>query len=126
MSATVSYLQFSPSHASAVQASPSQPRLRLTRRGRRVLTGVVSLPLVVAAAVFALNGGGATASNSSIGAQLETVTVLSGQSLWQLAEDVAPSADPREFIADVMAVNGLDSAAVRAGITLAIPAQYSR
>jgi hypothetical protein len=52
------------------------------------------------------------------------VTVDSGQSLWQVAETLAPTADPRDVIADIMQLNQLESADVLAGQQLAIPAKY--
>lgn len=102
----------------------STPRLRLTGRGRRFLTLLISLPLVVAAFWFAMNGGGAIATLGGSDAGFEYVTVEPGESLWQLAEQIAPQADPRDVIADVMQLNQLDSADVFAGQELAIPATY--
>lgn len=99
-------------------------RLRITRRGRAVLTALVAGPLVAAALVLSLNGGGATATSAQ-GAPLESVTVHPGQSLWQLAEQEAPHADPREFIADLVRLNQLDSAEIHPGQQLDIPAEYS-
>jgi hypothetical protein len=105
----------------------SLPPLRITRRGRAVLTAVVSIPLAVGALFVALNGGMATAV-ADFGhetGQFQQVTVQSGQSLWQLAEALAPSADPRDVIADIVHLNQLPDADVHAGQTLAIPAGYS-
>lgn len=99
-------------------------RLRITKRGRAVLTALVATPLVAAALMLSLNGGGATATSVQ-GAPLETVTVYSGQSLWVLAEEIAPQADPRDFISDVVRVNALDSAQIHPGQQLEIPAQYT-
>lgn len=106
-------------------ARPSTPRLRLTKRGRAVLMTLAATPLVVAALVLGLNGGGAVASFDAPGS-FEYVTVESGQTLWQLAEAIAPTADPRDVIAAVMLLNQLDSPDVLAGQQLAIPAQYAR
>jgi hypothetical protein len=102
------------------------PRLRITARGRAVLMVLVAAPIVAASLALALNGGGAIATDTGSGAPLESVTVLSGQSLWQIAEDLAPHADPREFITDVLAVNTLASAEVRAGQRLEIPSEYTQ
>lgn len=102
----------------------STPRLRLTGRGRRVLTVAISLPLVVAAFWLAMNGGGASATLEGSDTGFEYVTVEPGESLWRLAEQIAPQADPRDVIADVMQLNQLDSADVFAGQELAIPATY--
>lgn len=101
------------------------PRLRLTARGRGVLLALIALPLVIALGGVALNGGGATAG-SHAGATFERVTVESGQSLWQLAEQVAPAADPRDVIAAIMQVNRMASSDVYPGQELALPPQYTR
>jgi LysM repeat protein len=73
-------------------------------------------------ALLALNSGLATASSAPT--SLTYVSVQQGQSLWQLAEQLAPSADPRDVISDIQALNRLDSVAVVPGQQLAIPAQY--
>lgn len=98
-------------------------KLRLTARGRAVFTTLAAAPLVAVALFLGLGGGDAVASQGS-GAPLEYVSVEPGQSLWQLAEQIAPEADPREVIADVMALNQLGSADVQPGQELAIPVQY--
>ena len=70
-----------------------------------------------------INAGGATATSSST--PLQTVTVTSGESLWQVARHLAPNADPRDVILDIMNVNQLKSADIVPGEELRIPAQYS-
>lgn len=99
-------------------------RLRLTRRGRVVFTTLAAFPLVIAALAFALNGGMATASSEEAGSVAEQVTVSAGQSLWQLAETIAPAEDTREVIAQILHANDLESADVYPGQQLAVPAQY--
>lgn len=101
------------------------PRLRLTRRGRVVLAALVTLPLVIAVLVLSLNGGAATATLEGSTVPFEYVTVESGQSLWDVAEVLAPSADPREVIDAIVRLNGLESVDVYAGQELAIPAVYA-
>ena len=117
---------FGPARRSAAQsdARPAAPRLRLTKRGRGVLTTLAAAPLVIAALVFALNGGIATATLDASGADFQYVTVDTGQGLWEVAETIAPNADPRDVIAAIMQLNQLESADVLAGQQLAIPAQY--
>jgi Tfp pilus assembly protein FimV len=101
-------------------------RMHLTRRGRVVLTTLAAVPLVIAAACFALNGGGAFASNGYGPAEsFSHVTVSSGQSLWQIAERVAPSADPRDVVAAIVDLNQLQTSMLMPGQRLAIPAKYS-
>jgi hypothetical protein len=102
------------------------PRLRVTTRGRAVFTTLAAAPLVAIALFLGLSGGNAAAGQDASVATLEYVSIAPGQSLWQLAEQVAPQADPREVVADILSLNQLDSADVQPGQRVAIPAQYSR
>jgi LysM repeat protein len=111
---------------SIAPASPTAaPRLRITARGRAVLTAVVALPIVTAVGLLALNGGGAIATGSSPSEPLRSITVMAGDSLWDLAEELAPQEDPREVIADLVSLNTLVSAEVRPGQQLDVPREYS-
>lgn len=116
--------------AGAVSSIPA-PRLRLTRRGRIVFTTLAAAPLVAVVvylglgnldAVAGSDGGTSTITGTT---SFTYVSVAPGQSLWQLAEQVAPQADPREVVADILALNGLQSADVQPGQELAIPLQYA-
>ena len=108
------------------QASTPTTHLRLTRRGRAVFTTLAAVPLVLGAIGIALNGGMAAAEGTAgIGAAaFDYVTIEAGQSLWQLAESIAPSQDPRDVIADIVNLNQLSSEAVQPGQRLALPADY--
>ncbi len=97
--------------------------LRMTARGRAVLLTLVAAPLVVAALALGLNAGAATGTSSST--PLKTVTIVGGETLWGLAEQIAPKADPRDVIANIMSVNQLATADIQPGEKLEIPAQYS-
>lgn len=110
--------------AFAPAVRPTRPRLRLTERGRSVLLALVALPIVLALLPFAINGGGATATLEA-GQPLQVVVVQPGQSLWALAEQLAPSADPRDVIEELIAVNRLATADVQAGQQLVIPPRYA-
>jgi hypothetical protein len=88
-----------------------------------VFTALAAIPVVVGVMIVALNGGGATATSSS--GELELVTLQAGQSLWQLAEEIAPENDPRDVVSDIIAVNDLRSGSVQAGQRIALPAEYS-
>jgi hypothetical protein len=98
-------------------------RLRLTRRGRVVLTALAALPLVVGILVGSLASGGALAGidDGSTPVAFETVVVGAGDSLWGIAEQIAPSEDPREVILEIMRLNGLADAVVQPGQRLALP-----
>ncbi|WP_234407202.1 LysM peptidoglycan-binding domain-containing protein [Microterricola viridarii] len=99
--------------------------LRLTRRGRVVFTTLAALPIVAGALVFAVNGGGAVAGDAAQqGATFDYVSVPPGESLWTLAEDLAPQADPRDVVAAFIELNQLETSQVQAGQRLAIPAGY--
>jgi hypothetical protein len=103
------------------------PRLRITRRGRTVLTVLIAIVVAVAAATFGLGAAGASAgTHSGSFSTFQYVTVDPGESLWQLAQSVAPTADPRDVIADILTLNNLSSAAVQPGQRLAIPTQYRK
>ncbi len=107
--------------------TPSATRLRITSRGRRVLAGVAALPAVAAVTVAVLSGGGALASvaESAPAGSFATVTVAAGESLWGIAEEVAPQADPRDVIDAIVRFNALETSAVAAGQRLSIPAEYA-
>jgi nucleoid-associated protein YgaU len=120
MTAVVSYL---PTQRIA-PARPATPRLRLTRRGRAVVTALAVVPLLIIGLVLGLGAGGAVATHDAASGSLTWVTVDAGQSLWDIAAEIAPAEDPREFAAQVAAFNQLDSAVIQPGQELAIPPQY--
>jgi hypothetical protein len=102
----------------------TQPHLRITRRGRIVLTLLVVIPLAIGAAVTGFGALGASAGTHSSTATFQHVTVEPGESLWQVAKSVAPTADPRDVIADILSLNNLSSGDVQPGQRLAIPSKY--
>ena len=105
--------------------SMSKPHLKLTRRGRVVVTTLAAIPFVVMAVIAGLNAGGAAATGDISSTQFSYVSVAPGQSLWQLASEIAPSSDPREVVARIVALNQLPSADVQPGERLAIPSEYA-
>ena len=119
---TITYGSVSYGSAAFGAAPVARTRLRLTRRGRFVIAALVALPLVIALIGLALNGGGAVAGST---AAPVTVTVESGQSLWSLAEQLAPGVATADVVADLVAVNGLDGASVVPGQVLIVPAAYA-
>lgn len=120
---TIDILGASPRRA-VLGAAPAT-RLRLTRRGRRVLAFLASVPAIVALSIAIISGGGALAtSDSGAGAAFEKVTVMPGDTLWSIAESVAPQADPRDVVDAIMRLNALPSGSLDAGETIAIPLEY--
>ena len=119
-----------PAQARKAQARPAQAqpaaRLRITARGRRVLAGVIALPVVAVLATLALFGGGsAIATGSAVSTDFDYLTVQAGQSLWGIAETLAPEADPRDVIAEIMSLNQLHESSVQPGQRIAVPADIA-
>ena len=105
----------------AAQVAAARPAARLTRRGRLLVTGLALLMLVVAAVLLA--GGVPATAGTERGAPVtaERVTVAPGETLWQIAQRVAPGTDPRETVARILDLNGLQTAQVQAGTALLLP-----
>ncbi|AWB95222.1 hypothetical protein DCE93_05750 [Agromyces badenianii] len=102
-------------------SAATRTRLRLTRRGRIVFTGLAAVPLVIWAFVVVLGAGTAAADIESSGVSFEYTTVGEGDSLWAIAESIDPNADARDVIDEIMRLNGLDDAVVEPGQRLALP-----
>lgn len=139
-----------PLHQSALS-----PRLRITARGRAVVALLVAAPLAFGAVALGL-GQGAAASTSGAAANTSSgtgassggadassggadapgtstassgfrwITVGQGDSLWSIAQRVAPGEDPRQVIADIIDLNQLASASVSSGDRIALPLRYGR
>jgi hypothetical protein len=113
-----------PSRSVPRSAPSATPRLRLTRRGRAVVSVLIAIPIAVGGLLLGFDAGGAIATGDAPAESFTWVSVEAGQSLWQLAETVAPDADPREVVADIVALNQLPSADVEPGQRLALPEEY--
>lgn len=101
-------------------AQPPRRRLRLTRRGRFVLVVLPAL-LAVSGSLLALSGQ-APAEAATPAADARALVVAPGDSLWTIAERIAPDADPRAVVDALESANGLDAGqAVPAGLVLKPP-----
>jgi hypothetical protein len=95
--------------------------VRLTRRGRLTVVAVLALLLFAA---FSLGRVGAEGSTEVVpAAQVETTTVMPGETLWGVAKRIAPGQDPRPVIEQIRSLNGLPDAGLRAGQQLLLPVQ---
>lgn len=115
-------------HYPSLGSTSVRSTFRLTGRGRIVFTTLAAIPIVAAALVVALNGGLASAagpSNAAAVVTFEYVTIHAGESLWQVAQSIAPTADPRDVIADIVSLNRLSADAVEPGQRLAVPLAYT-
>jgi LysM repeat protein len=88
-----------------------------------VFTSLAAVPLIAWAFVMVLGAGDAAAQSgaASSATSFEYVTVDRGDSLWGIAESIAPHADPRVIIDEIIRLNGLDGAIVEPGQRLALP-----
>lgn len=114
-----------PASVAPTSAAPAT-RLRMTARGRRVLVALIAVPLAGVIAWGAISGGSALATHES-GApagSFRVETAYAGDTLWSIAERVAPNADPRDVVAEIKRLNALSSSQLTPGQELAIPAQY--
>ncbi len=102
-------------------------RLRLTVRGRRVLAFLAAIPAVIALSIAIVSSGGALASSDggAPAGTFEQLTVMPGDSLWSIAEAIAPEADPRDVVDAIVRLNALPSGSLLAGQSLALPPEYS-
>jgi LysM repeat protein len=97
-----------------------RPPLRLTRRGRRVVSGLsVLIGLGIAAATLAVAGPDEGAGFRLVG--VETVVVHPGDTLWSIARDAVPEEDPRAVVDAIVDLNALDGVGLRPGQVLQLP-----
>lgn len=112
----------------SIAATTSGPRfhpgvshapLRLTRRGRLVLAGLL---LVVVAAVMIFVGGRAAASHDAgTPPAVRYVQVTTGDTLYSIAGDYAEPGQIREMVQQIEDLNSLSGATIHPGQRLAVP-----
>lgn len=104
---------------SAVRAAPgARTTLRLTRRGRLVVFALL-LTLALAASLF--TGAISVAGTTRSAVPVRYVTVEPGQTLWAIAGEVAPGADRRDTVSQILELNALPGSGVQAGQRIAVP-----
>lgn len=108
-----------PTTATAARLTNSPARLRLTQRGRVVI--VVSV-LVLSLLVAAIGAMRADAAPVGPPEGWSAVTVMPGDTLWQMASVANPTDDPRPLLAQIRQVNGLTSAGLVTGQQVWVPA----
>ena len=111
----------------APQALVAPAAFRITRRGRLVL---VALVVALAFAVISLGQAalspqaqaGSQAGSESSSDASRTWVVQPNETLWSIAEQVDPDADPRETVARIVSMNDLPDSAVLVGQEIHVPA----
>ena len=97
----------------------SRSTVRLTRRGRLVVF-LTSLFLVLGVA-FLLAGGAVGTDRAGEAAPTEIVQVAPGDTLWEIASDVATDGDVRSMMSEIERLNALESTGLAAGQKLRVP-----
>lgn len=107
--------------ATAPAPSSGVSSVRLTRRGRAVLVLLLAALLLAVFSVGQRDTQAASVGAGSGAAAPAATTVQPGESLWSLAQRIAPDNDPREVIAQIRRLNDLDSADLQVGQHLLLP-----
>lgn len=104
-------------------AQVQAPALRLTRRGRLMLSSLsfISILVVSSYLLIGLTSTDANASNSEALNNSSLIVVAPGETLWTIASRVNPERDPRAVIEDIKALNVLEGVNLYAGQILRIP-----
>ncbi len=103
------------------QANPSG-RIVLNRRGRLARTLVVlSLAIVAASVAGGQAGANTSQSQRSSADTFITVTVTPGDTVWSLANRVAPAGEAGALVSAIIEINSLGSGDVEAGQKIRIP-----
>lgn len=130
--------RMAPSSGPRVDRRAAVRPLRMTVRARRLLAGlallagasvgVVAVDVLAELIPFTPSSYaaqeapyGVADSGGFVPAAASSVTVESGDTLWSLAQRLDPEADPREVIAAIMTLNGLDTPTLQPGQVLLLP-----
>jgi LysM domain len=110
--------------APPTRRAAESPRPHLTTRGRSALVaGAVIVATLLWFAVASATQGPARALPSGTGGQAPAtqVVVQPGQTLWSIAVQADPSADPRLVVQQIVSMNSLSSENIAVGQHLRIP-----
>ena len=107
------------SATTASQHTTAASHTRLTKRGRVLLLAAL---VAVVFGAFSLGRSVSEAAPPSAQPAQHLVTVQQGDSLWTLAQRVAPDNDPREVVALIRDLNDLSSSQLLPGQHLVLPA----
>lgn len=105
--------------APSVQATNMSPK----RRARLARTLFILSALALLAAGLIFNQSGALATDQTVSGEVafNYVSVMPGDTLWELAETYADGMNQQDWIAEVILLNNLSSATLSTGDRLALP-----
>src|SRR5215471_1863587 len=92
----------------------------LAWRARWALLGLAAAGLLGFG--YAREAAGSPVLNGPVPAASETLTVVPGDSLWSIAIERYPDADPRQKVFEIEQLNGLRGPTIMAGQRLRMPA----
>jgi LysM repeat protein len=92
--------------------------MRLTRRGRLLITMLLSLCGV---SLTLFTGTVSLAGTQSDQVPVRYVTVAPGETLWSIAGEVAPATDRRDTVQRIVDLNALDGPRLSVGQRIAVP-----
>ncbi|MFM1951192.1 MAG: hypothetical protein RL418_879 [Actinomycetota bacterium] len=85
---------------------------------RKLFRSVAIVTLALSFSIASISG---SLAGDSSPAERSYVTVQSGDSLWSLADEYAAGMDPRDWIAEVVLANALQSSELTPGQQIALP-----
>lgn len=106
--------------APAAVSAPAVAACRRVFRRRRVAALLVGV-LLVAGIVVGLSLLPSVAGRSTVPERTTVVQVAPGETLWELAERVAPESPPQQVVERIRELNGLRGSTVHPGQPLIVP-----
>lgn len=106
---------------------PGKRRVRLTRRGRVVVTVLLMAVMMLLAGLAWIAGAaradaaGSGPPPSAVYRNLTPVIVQPGESLWTIAVHAEPAADPRSVIQEIIDLNALGGTSIQPGERIWVP-----
>lgn len=112
----MSTIAVSPSYTRTTRPAAAPSTVRLTRRGR-VVVFLMGLAVVFLAGFVLANGS--TATNEA--EPVSVVQVGPGETLWDIAADVAPNGGTAAMVEHIKDLNGLEGGSLQVGQKLRVP-----
>jgi LysM repeat protein len=85
------------------------------------LAVIASLSILLLSGFAAMTGASAGSTETAIPTPYVKVSVKPGDTLWSIAESIAPSGDRRSLVADIVEINRLTTPELQAGQKIYIP-----